>query len=368
MKKTTRFILLFANGVCYYSMVLAAYLHFYYYNLMQDVFQLTNSQIGVYGGICGGIAIVAYIVSGILSDKYNPKTLLIITYISQMVILGCYMTLPSYHVLLFLQVLATISCIGLYWSAMSKYVRSLGRPEEEARLFGLHFGFVGLGGSVLTLINAWVISSLNNNASALRFVFFVGIVVLGITTIIDIFLYKPEPQDLSEENRFRLSDILYLLKRVDFWLICLMFMGMYHLAGAITYLSPMLYASYGVPLAVVSILGSFRTYFARAICSPIGGLCIEKIGSSVQFVVYMAIAGLICGLGVLLIPRSSSFIIPIILIFAVLVIANNLNDPAWFTPVSEIGIPKRMLGTGVGFYSAIGFSSDCYLYLLGGHL
>lgn len=366
MKKSTQVILLITNGVCYFCTILGSYLHFYYYNLMQEVFHLTNTQIGVYGGICGGVAIVSYIVGGLISDKFRPKTLLLATYASQMVILGLYMLLPPYRLLLLIQVFSVLSCIGLYWSAMSKYVRSLGPPEQESRLYGLHFSCVGLGGTVLTLINAYFIS-VYNGATALRLIFLLCIVILGISIIIDAILYKPEATKTPEEDKFNLSDIFVILKNPVFWLICFMFLGTFHIAGAVTYFSPLLYANYGVPLAAVSILASFRSCFARLVCAPIGGWAMHKMGSSIRFMAIVTVAGILSVAGILIVPHSSAYIIVSILIFAVLVISNNLIVPAWFTPVSEIGIPSKMHGTAVGLYCAVGFSSDCYLYMLGGH-
>lgn len=366
MKRSTQIILLATNGICYYCTILAAYLHFYYYNLMQEVFSLTNTQIGVYGGIVGGLGIIAYFFSGIVADKFSPKKLLILTYATQMIILGIYMTIPSYHMLLVLQVFATISCVVLFWSAMAKYVRSLGTPDQEARLFGFHFGFVGLGGTVLTLLNAYIISIWTSEA-ALRFIFLVCIIILGISILIDLFLYKPRQVEESEDDKFRFSDILIIVKQPSFWFICCMLLGAHCIAGAVSYFSPLLYANYGVPLAVVSILGAFRTYCARVICSPIGGWCMDKMGSSIKFTTILIVAGIIGVTSILFVPQSAAFLVPAIVIFSVLVLATNLIVPAWFTPVTEVGVPQRAIGTGIGLYCAIGFSSDGFLYILGGN-
>ncbi|MGN0962231.1 MAG: nitrate/nitrite transporter [Clostridia bacterium] len=365
MKKSTQMILLITNGIAYYATILAAYLHFYYYNLMQEVFNLTNTQIGIYGGIVGGLGIAGYFFSGIIADKFSPKKLLIITYVTQIIILGLYMTIPPFNILLVLQVFATISCVCLYWSAMAKYVRSLGTPEQEARLSGLHFGCVGLGGTVLTLINASFVAAWSSEV-ALRAIFLLCIVVLILTIVIDVFLYKPRKVEDAEEDKFHFSDILLIAKQPSFWYICCMLLGAHCLLGAVSYFSPLLYANYGVPLAVASILGAFRSYCARAICSPLGGWCIEKVGSSIKFVAILVVIGMIATAAILFVPQTSAFLVVAIAIFAVLVVSSNLIVPAWITPVSEVGIPQRAVGTGIGFYCAIGFSSDCFLYVLGG--
>lgn len=361
MKKSVITLLLFINGLGYYSHFIGSNLHFHYYDAMQQAFGLTNTQIGLYGSIYGAVAMIGYIFGGMIADVFKPKTLLLSSYALNMLVYCFYATLPSYTPLLVAQFLTSLVAYGLFWGAMVKYVRSLGDAANEGRLFGLQFAFVGLGGSILGVLGATFIGQFGT-AQGLRYLFIMNAASCGLALLVDAFLYKPREVQISEDDKFKFSLVFEVIRLKQFWAICLMSFSMYSMSIILAYLPPLLTSNYGVAIGLVSLIGTFRMYIVRIVFAPVGGALMDKIGSPIRVICGVLVTTTAMTLLILLAP-DNLIAIPIIVII-VLAICYQLGTPGWFTTVSEIKIPNKMKGTAVGILCAVMFAPDAFAYIV----
>lgn len=366
MKKSTMMILLVVNAMGYTAIYTGAFLHYYYYNLMEIGFHLTNTQIGIMGSIIGLGQLAAYIIGGFIADKISIKKLMIIGYISQAALMLWYATIPSWPIIITIQCLFIITALVIYWGAYIKFVRSLGDKSQEARIFGLWWGIVGITGTLLGVVGAGIITKFPVPETALRYVLLWYAAILVIAAIVDIFLYHPKEVKASEEDKFKLSQISFIVKNKEFWALTLMNFSGYFLCASAVYFSPMLNSNYGVSVAIVSALSVFRAWGARIIFAPVSGALISKANSTAVVMRVLIIMGAIIALFIALVPREPAYLVIAIIAFIVLVAVYQMSVTGWVTPISECNIPDHMKGTAWGIMSAVLFSSDAFVYLLCG--
>lgn len=367
MKKSTIMILLIANGFAYMCIWVAPLMHGYFYDAAMEAIEMTHTQFGVLGSIAGFVNLIGYIFGGMVADKFNTKKLLLTAYAIQTGVLISYSFFISYTVTIIIVLIGATCGATLYWGAMAKYVRTLGNPKQEGRLYGLHWALVGIGGTIIGFTAATLIGTFGAT-QGLRYTLYLCAAITTTTFFTVLFLYHPKAVSLSEEEKFKFTDVKTVLKMPVFWMVGFAALCLYCTSVMISYAAPMLKSNFSVPLVLVSLIGTFRSYFSRAIFAPIGGYVIDKTKSSLKFMRILMITALISTITLILIPWNSNYFIFAVIIVVILSITYSSSSPTWFTPVSEIGIPEHIRGTAVGLLSGMIFSADSFMYLLGGHL
>ena len=371
MGKVKKIALLLANGIGYYVMWPAIAMNLYYYDAMQEAFQMTAGQMGVFGTAYGLTAVIAFILGGILSDKFKPKVLLLLSYVFNIAAYMFYATIPDFSVLIIVEPVIVLVVIGLFWGSYSKYVRSLAGPENENRMTGIQFAFAGISGAVLgLLVSGWIAQ--NGAESGLRFMCYLNAAFMAVVIVVDLFLWKPEKESTdateSEDDKFQMKYVSAVLKMPEFWLGSLAIFAIYASSVVTSYMAPLM-AVLGVPLAIVSFIGTFRYFLVRLVMAPVGGVAMDKIGSPLRVVRAMLVVAAIsivfaiyCVLG-----ADVPIFIPA-LVVVVLAIAYNVSVPAWYTTVTEVRVPSKMRGTAIGILAGIFMSPDAFMYAIAGGL
>ena len=100
-----------------------------------EVFNLTNLQLGGLFSIYGTVAILSYVYGGVLSDKFRPKILIALSLF--FTALGGLMlaTYPSYFMLQLLWGYWGFTTVFLFWGAMIKATRVMGRFKKSRGSF-----------------------------------------------------------------------------------------------------------------------------------------------------------------------------------------------------------------------------------------
>lgn len=365
--KLVTFILMLFNGAAYYTIWPLVLMHQYYYDGMQEVFQMTHGQMGTYGMVGGLCSIIGYLLGGILADIFDTKKLLCGAMILQTAGYIFLATLPSYGVLVIFDLIITLAAVGCFWGAFSKYVRILGDndPTKESRMYGLQYAFVGICGAVLGTIGAKLVSGAATTAAGMQHMFILNAVVAGLTFLVNLFLFKPVISLVGTgEDKFKFSYVLDLIKMPVFWLAGIAILAIYGTSVATSYMSPLLY-SIGLPLGVVSAIGSFKYFAMRLIFAPVGGTLMDKTGSPTKIVTCVLILAVVCLFAVGLLPMTAVVLVGAIIICS---ICYQISTPAWFTSLTEAGIPDKYKGTAVGLFAMLYMSPDFFGYAIGGNL
>ena len=364
--KITIIILLCLNGFAYYTVWPVVLMHQYYYDAMQAAFELTHGQMGMYGLISGICSLVGYIISGIFADIFETKKLLLT---SLAILIGGYgvmMLLPSYHLLLVIALVLTLTCVGTFWGAFAKYVRILGDndPTKESKMYGLQYAFVGIGGALLGTIGARLVAGAVNVADGMRHMLMLNCGIVILAFLANLFLFKPQITLVGTgEDKFKLSYIKDVLKMPVFWLMAVTIMAIYGTSVATSYMSPLLY-NLGVPLGIVSAIGSFKYFAVRLIFAPVGGAVMDKAGSPMKVITFALIVSTVCLILQVITGANTAFLLIGVIIICSIIY--QISTPGWFSSLTEARIPEKYKGTAVGLFSAIFQSPDAYGYAIGG--
>lgn len=102
------------------------------------------------------------------------------------------------------------------------------------------------------------------------------------------------------------------------WLIGLIIFSTYMVFSSLTYLSPYLSDVFKISMALISALSIIRTYAIKMGASPVAGILVDKVGSSLKVLNIGFIAVAVCELLFLLLPRSESLVMVAVLNMIVL--------------------------------------------------
>ena len=150
------------------------------------------------------------------------------------------------------------------------------------------------------------------------------------------------------------------------WLIGLIIFSTYMVFSSLTYLSPYLSDVFKISMALISALSIIRTYAIKMGASPVAGILVDKVGSSLKVLNIGFIAVAVCELLFLLLPRSESLVMVAVLNMIVLSIVLFGFRGIYFATVAESKIPIEKTGAVIGIASFIGFCPDAFFYTLVG--
>ena len=95
---------------------------------------------------------------------------------------------------------------------------------------------------------------------------------------------------------------------------------------------------------------------------PIGGYFIDRKGRSTPVVMFGSIATLIFTVTIVLLPKRAELFAPFLCVAILVTVSSYLNSSALYTPVTEARVPFAYVGTVLGIASALGYSTDAWIY------
>lgn len=369
MSRTSIYLIVMFNAFCYVCYISVSYLHFTYYNAMQEALHLTNTQIGFIGTGCGIMGVIGLFVGGPLADIFPAKKMLLWGHLFSATLTLIFTTMPPYTYVFIIMVTSSFLLNGIFWNATAKMVRDFSTDKNEAKMYGLYLFFVGVGGTIFGTIGAYLIGRLGSIDGLITIFYLIAGYLVLAAVITLIFYKKPSNANnkVSENEKFKLIYVSEILKNRKFWLLSASLTMLYPIGLAISYLAPLLHTNYGVSVALVSIVGTIRIYIARIIFAPLGGVLVQKTSSIFVIKCVLGIS-MLCSLLIVLLPMDSSMLIASVIIVLVFAICYNTSTTTWYTSVTDIGIPAHMKGTAIGLSCGIMFHTDIYLYLICGML
>ncbi len=355
------------------------YLPTIYYIPFQQLFGLTNEQQGTLLSVYGTLSFFAYFFGGLIADRIGVKTLLVWSSI----ITGCLAlytsTVPSYEIMLVIYVLYAISFIFLQWPAFMKAVRMLGASEEMPRI-NAFWGFTSnMFGMVLSYGLLFIFADAVNGAGGFEWVIVTyATISIAIGVSIQLF-YKPD-EFLTKEAREELegtkkkggidfSLMGKVLKTPSTWFSALLILTGYMTTTAASYFSVMLNSVYLLPVSITVAMGIAIKYVFRSISGPMAAVIIEKLGVSHKAVKLFSSVIISVLLGMIFLPVDPAIGTIALILVALFSFVIGFSGSAGMLPLAETKVPMMVYGTTAGIVSALGYSSDMWLFsVLGGVL
>lgn len=360
-------VLLLTSGLCIWNIV---YLPSFFYVPFMEAFKLSHEQMGTLLSMYGILAVIGYFLGGPVADKFKPKRLMVISNITTG-LLGLYMaTFPGYNALLGVYMAFGVTAVLLYWSAFVKSIRMLGTEEEQGKLFGAFESFYGIVSIVLSYAILLAFSSYIAENGNFEYVVIsysvISIVIGGLIA----WLYKPDEVAVyqSSESKFSIKRLPEALKLPVTWFNSIIILTMFIIISGALYLNPFLNSVYMVPVTWATALGITIKYGFRMVASPIGGAMVDRSRKSSRVLMLTTALIVVAGILLLLVPRDPQYLVLAVLAVFFFCIVFNLPRSCMYVPVAETKVPIEILGTVVGITSAIGYSSDIYIWKLFGYL
>lgn len=359
MNPKKRYLLIFLltlSCLCYNL----PYLSSTFYTQFLEAFRLSNTQAGLLLTMFSLTATPGYLFGGMLADKFSPKKLIII---SQLMTagLGFLMSFVNgYNVLLFCYLGFGISTTFIHWSAFLKLVRAQAKENEEGKIFGFFEMCYAIAGAITSYGILAALGSISN----FRIVTSVYAAVLMLVALIIIVALK-DVKDNEASNEFNLKMVGKAFKHPVTWLNGFIVMGLFIMVTGTSYLNPYLSTVFGTTVAFGTGLTIANRTLLRLFMSPAGGLLLDK-WKTPKFLFVFAFALIAVSSVFLFIPQGPEAKIPAIITAVVMVFILAGSRSGLYTPLPEAKVPFEILGTSMGIASAVGYSTDLWLYTLCG--
>ncbi|PAM93224.1 MFS transporter [Flavobacterium sp. IR1] len=371
MKRYIQFLLIVLAAGAIYPLL---YLRTNYQETILSVFNIGLDELNIIYTVLGFIFILGYFPSGVLSDKFSAKYLLVLSLLGTAVGGFWFAQIPSYTSVIGIFSLWGVFAVFTFWGAHMKLVKLLSTPEEEGRFFGFLDGGRGIIEAILAsvalLIFSYVLdkgNTLSNKREALQYVIYMYSAVLLVTGIlIAVFVENDtksgtkevlEIKDASEEpNGFDFKDINAVIKNKFVYLMGAIIFCSYAVTWVVYYYGGFMEKNLKIsPVTVSTIM--VIVLWMRPIGGILGGYFADKLGKS-QTLIFSLCGAALTLVGIALLPAAAT---SFYLYYALIILGGTFVYAIRGTYWSLLGdsrIDNKIMGTAVGFISLLGYLPD----------
>ena len=343
-----------------------------------EVFQIDNIQLGFCFSVYGFVAVISYLVGGLIADKYMPGKLIASSL--WLTSLGglLYASYPSYFMLKLLYGYWGFTTVFLFWAPMIKAARIWGTATSQVKSFGLleaGRGVVGafIGSASVVLFALFmnddsIESTLSETRNAFTYVIYLssGIVALVGLLVWNFMKLNTDKEVAVVDDTISVGKVFEVLRLPSVLLLMVVVLCAY--MGYKTTDIIALYASEIMNYSQVESaqIATFLLYARPTVAFVL----------TVFFIRYDATLLLFLGF---VISLFSSFLfctglitsaLPIVFICSILTMAIGVYGlRTLYFSVMELGdIPLLATGTAVGLISIVGYTPDVFSGPLIGYL
>jgi len=340
-----------------------------YYRPLADALSLTNTEVGSLLSIFGLTSLISYFPGGWLADRVSPRKLITVS-LATTGLAGLYFsTFPSYRISLAIHAIWGVTITLLFWGAMIRATRNWAPPEECGKAFGILETGRGLGEVLSSVAFLAVFAALGSSDSALSVVvtqFSLLILVLGVLAWFSLEDNVTDEDSDGENSTVGLSEIISVLKMPAVWLIATVI-----LTGYCAYWGAFRFTSYATDIFALSVTIaaaiSVGKMWLKPVAALIAGFVADKFGIA-RTVSYLFMFLIVSFTVFAFLPGDTS-LLPLMLFNIILAsLAIFAMRGIYFALLEEGGVPMVVTGTAAGIVSAVGFTPDIFMPLLGGVL
>lgn len=365
MKKNNfkRWFVIFIVAFGQAALFMPPYITRTFYDIYTSATGFTNQQVGNLMSIYGILAMIFYLIGGWLSDKFSIKKMLIFSFIGTALLTLYMSTLPSYPMMILVQVGFAVTTVLTFWGAMVKNIRILGEDNQSAA-FSFNETMIGIMGMVVSFIALGCFNYMNQSIEGFKIMLYIYGAICCLVGIILIFVLKEAKSEDTEA--IALSDIKKVLKIKQIWWCALLILSAYTFYSGLSYLNPYLTTAFGLSIALSSTLGIVRNYGIKLLAPGFGGILSSKLNSSTRAMGILFVASVICIALYLILPNTPSLIIVAVIVMLVVTFILTAIRAVYYVPIDESRIPMNLTGTAVGIICVIGYIPDAYFFSLVG--
>lgn len=389
----TLILLSFAGSIIYGL----PYFRTYYYDAYQQMYHLTNTQIGALGSAYGLLGVFSYAIGGILADKFGAKKLMIFSLTATGLGGFLHLFITDFHMLVAIYLLWGVTSLLTFWPALMKITRMQGTEDEQSRVYGIFEGGRGVFGAAHLAVATAIFGFFQAKtmpALGIRWIIVFYSVAPLILAIIFAFLIKEpkasavqdaaaqasaaevsantgtataeDAEESAKESGLTLHNALALLRMPALWLIILMVFTTYSIRMSIFYFAPFSSNIVGTTAVVAAMVSAWQQYI-RPFAAPGGGFLADRIGRGNAMTGGYILMGVGTAL-LFLVLRMSGTAQMVMLVFACSIVYFGVfsNYGLLYSFLTEGGVPLGVYGFAVGVVSTVGYLPEVLCPLLAG--
>ena len=345
------------------------FFRFDYYDAYIKTYNLTNTQMGVFGTIIGIFGIISYLFGGVVADRISIRKVIVFSLVGTS-IGGFLHLLPlGFNGLLCVYALWGVSTTFAFWPACVKAVRVMSDENSQGKAYGFFEGGQSAGGAFVALIAVALFSgaasSMQNEVLAMKYVILFYSVVNMAMAIFAACFVKDERMSLNAKA-VSFKGFLKLLKNPAIWIICLVSFCNHVFCLSIYYYIPYVTDILGASIAFGATLGVFRKFGAIG-GNVVGGYLADKFGTR-RLMLLAFVVMLLGQLLLLFTPVAPASIAIVTILFVAILVFFHMNYAMAWTMMSEGAIPVEYSGTAAGLICTAGAIPETFVSLLAGNM
>ena len=358
-------VLSFSGGIIF----LLPFLREIYYRPMAEALSLTNTELGVLMSVFGFTSMVAYFPGGWLADRVSPRKLMTTSLIVTGLAGLYFATFPTYKISIAIHAFWGVSITLLFWGAMIRVTRNWAPADQQGRAFGWLESLRGIGevvtSSGLLLVFAWLGSG--DKAMSVVIMQLSSIVIgLGVLSWFVIEDVAAETPGGEKKKKVGWHEVIGLLRMPVIWMISCVVLCGYCAYWTSFYFTPYASDVFLTTAAVAGAIGVGRMWL-KPLAAIIAGYVADRFGVAISIsVLFVVLTGSFILFATL--PGTPAMFYFMLVNVAIAGIAIFAIRGIYFALLEEGGIPLAVTGTAAGIVSAVGFTPDIFMPLLGGVL
>lgn len=380
-KTFVRFFLIVTNSQLIYAFTA---LRGTLYQPFTEALGVTNTQFGVLMGFIGFITVFGGAAVGWLQDRFSIRKVLAINtfmYGAWALIMSLWPGCPYALKCLFF-ISFGFNGDAMYWATVLKSVRTMAKEDRQGIAFGMMESIRSIWDLIIGATGVALYTFLGSNLFGMRAVMTFNSCITLLSGIL-IWVFIPEEKPMVEKMKNNKTNgegkrktkeafkgYVSVLKMPAVWMTGVSAMCVYAIFCAVyTYFVPYMQNVYLLPVALVGVFGIVNGSVTRAIAGPIAGLISDnKFKSSAHMMRFCYGVLVLLLFIVLLIPKDSDFVIPVMILLLVISIFSGLVRSVYYAPIGEIGVPKEVSAAAMAVAACIGYSPSFWAYPLFGSL
>ncbi len=348
------------------SIYMLVYMRKTFQTSMEQVFQVSATEIGLLNSMFGILALACYFPGGWLADRFPARVLLTFSLVATGAG-GFFMaTIPSYAGLLGVYAFWGITSILTFWAALIKATRLWGGHDSQGASFGLLDGGRGLADALLVSAATIAFAMAGSTREGLVSVILVYAIAPLVAAVAVWFLIPHEVGDATTDTIARdgLAPLRDAFARVETWLLGFIILTAYMLYIGSFDFAGFAERAYGQSKLFGAQLATFRDWI-RPVAALGAGLLADRIAPTRAILgAYILLIAAYAAMAVL--PANAGAISLLWVQVAAVAIAVFALRGVYYALMEASGIPAASTGTVVGVVSVIGYSPDIFGHLLAG--
>lgn len=369
MKRYIQFFLIVLAAGAIYPLI---YLRTNYQETILSVFNMSLGDLNIIYTILGFVFIIGYFPSGILSDRFSAKYLLVLSLLGTAGSGFWFAQIPNYESVILIYFLWGVFSVFTFWGAHMKLVKLLSTPEEEGRFFGFLDGGRGVVEALLASAALVIFSNvlgdgkdLANKKDALQYVIYMYCAVLMVVSVLIVILVENDSfktdkiaveKSRNKNKGFYFKDVYLVIRNKLPYLIGAIIFFSYAVTWVIYYFGGFMEKNLKIdPVVVSSIM--VAVLWMRPVGGILGGFLADKIGKHKTLI--LGLSGAAFSLFFIsLLPCKDDYRG----IFYILIVAGSVFIYAvrgtYWSLLGDSKIDNNIMGTAVGFISLLGYLPD----------